>query len=100
MPSKNSKDFLSQTLVAKTLPAVHRYVTQVASDQDHEPESKRQRTDQQPNKYAEISKMCKELQKHKVLSVGLKETLKIIQSSLENKTRKVLVFGVHDKEHD
>jgi len=42
MPSKNSKDFVNNTLV-DSLPAMQRYIQSITDESDHEPNGKRQK---------------------------------------------------------
>jgi len=93
MPSKNSKDFVNGSL-AKAIPIMHQYL--LPGDDELEPESKRQKTESKDEKYERLSASSRFLQKEKVLSIGLKETLK--QTSVA--TGNVLVFVLHDKEHE
>lgn len=93
MPSKNSKDFVNGTL-SQSIPLMHQYLLQ--RDDELEPESKRQKTESKDEKYERLSTSIRFLQKEKVIAIGLKETIKQIQDLSGN----VLVFVLHDKEHE
>jgi len=55
------------------------------------------------SKYSKLIKVSKELSKSKILTIGLNQTQKKIRNTLaggSEKLENVLVFLIHDKEHD
>ena len=78
---------------------------QVASESDHEPEMKRQKKEESKevrsgDKYSQVAGTCRTLQKSQVLRVGQKETLKLVSAGIDSSKEKIMVFVVHDKEHE
>lgn len=70
------------------------------SDVDPEPQAKRQKLDPTDSKYKSAVNAARCLQKNRVLAVGQKETLKLVQAKMTSGGCKTLVFVLHDKEHD
>lgn len=55
------------------------------------------------SKYTKLVKVSKELAKNKILTIGLNQTQKKIRNTLNGSSEQkenVLVFLIHDKEHD
>jgi ribosomal protein L7Ae-like RNA K-turn-binding protein len=63
-----------------------------------EPKAKRQKVDDFANtpKSVATTHVCRKLQKHGALAVGLKESLK----ALKTEPSRLMVFVIHDKEHE
>ena len=76
-------------------------MNQVASESDLEPNAKRQKLEStKENKYTEVAKTCRSLQKGNALMIGLKETLKIVNLAASDPKLSPVVFVLHDKECD
>ena len=69
------------------------------SDDVHEPPTKRQKVEPAKDKYAASIAAAKFLQKKGFLAIGLNDTLKLITAFLKSNGSKLVVFVVHDKEH-
>ena len=54
MQSKNSKDFVNNTLV-DSLPAMQRYIQSITDESDHEPNGKRQKIDSKEDKLQKLN---------------------------------------------
>jgi 23S rRNA-/tRNA-specific pseudouridylate synthase len=60
MPSKNTKDFVSNTLV-QALQRINEFSNVIIQDQDCQPKAKKQKVEEIPNKYHQMTKMSREL---------------------------------------
>jgi len=82
MPSKNSKDLISRTLV-ETLSNMLAYLESIVSDSDCEPAAKRQKMEASDvsDKYARSQKTTRSLQKKGVLAIGLRDTTQALLSA-------------------
>ena len=103
MPSRNSKDFVNNTLV-QALSRINESSNIIIQDKDAQPQTKKQKLDETMNsKYSKLIKVSKELSKSKILTIGLNQTQKKIRNTLaggSENLENVLVFLIHDKEHD